>query len=137
MPAAPPVSLDGIDSRISYLEPLVESQQQAVGQLRGVTVEQEKKINIQDDYVSKVGRPRCPATWTWAITTSPVLNQKPLRDDGQAANKKYVDDSRDDTPPPSMLMQTKAPTEKYDGEFTFVTEATDRQAPARASHLHE
>ena len=33
------VSLDGIDSRISS-EPLVESQQQAVGQLRGVTVEQ-------------------------------------------------------------------------------------------------
>ena len=31
--------LDGIDSRISTW-PLVESQQQAVGQLRGVTVEQ-------------------------------------------------------------------------------------------------
>ena len=44
IPAAPPVSLDGIDSRISYLEPLVESQQQAVGRLNKVTVDQQKRI---------------------------------------------------------------------------------------------
>ena len=54
VPASPPVSLDGINTRVSYLEPLVESQQEAVGQLRRVTVDQQKNIEgIQDDYVSK------------------------------------------------------------------------------------
>ena len=74
-----PVSLDGIDSRISYLEPLVESQQQAVGQLRGVTVEQEKKINAR---VEQVGRPdvRRPGLGDNYITHL----KKPLYD-GQAA----------------------------------------------------
>ena len=63
IPAAPPVSLDGIDSRISYLEPLVESQQQAVGRLNKVTVDQQKRIeNLEESGGSGGGGtdPRLP-----------------------------------------------------------------------------
>ena len=61
VPAAPPVSLDGIDSRISYLEPLVESQQQAVGRLNKVTVDQQKRIESLEDSGGSGGTdPRLP-----------------------------------------------------------------------------
>ena len=45
-------------------------------------------------------------------------------------DKKYVDDLRK-----YVDEKTKAPTEKYDGEFTFVTETPTRKLQPRPSHL--
>ena len=118
VPAAPPVSLDGIDSRISYLEPLVESQQQAVGQLRGVTVEQQKKIEgIQEEVANRLQKSGDKMSGDLDMGDNYITHLKKPLYDGQAANKKYVDDLR-----AYVDEKTKAPTEKYDGEFTFVTE---------------
>ena len=145
VPAAPPVSLDGIDSRVSYLEPLVESQQQAVGQLRGVTVEQQKKLSqLETELDGKldksggkmVGKLICDRigqneegfvikglkvnleegnllqTYHNGGDTPDAVNYFGRMDSpSNIVNKAYVDE------------KTKAPTEMYDGEFTFVAEA--------------
>ena len=127
VPAAPPVSLDGIDSRISYLEPLVEAQQQAVGQLRGVTVEQEKKLSNR---VEKTGD---KMSGDLDMGDNYITHLKKPLYDGQAANKKYVDDLR-----AYVDEKTKAPTEKYDGEFTFLAEApTTKLEPKQVIFTNE
>ena len=143
VPAAPPVSLDGIDSRISYLEPLVESQQQAVGQLRGVTVEQQKKLEGQQAEIdSRVKKAGDTVTGTLKIANaelkvckaddSDLFRVRPdtgyLVYNGIGANNNHlinkgqIDEALGELKD-YVDSKTKAPTEKYDGEFTFVTEA--------------
>ena len=54
IPAAPPVSVEGIEQRVSYLEPLVQGQQQRLGMLSENAVTTEKRLNQLDQAESQL-----------------------------------------------------------------------------------
>ena len=160
VPAAPPVSLDGIDSRVSYLEPLVESQQQAVGQLRGVTVEQQKKLSkLETGLDNKLDKSGGKMTGKLICDRIGQNEEgfviKGLKATLEQGNLLQTYHNGGDTPDavnyygridsPSNIVnkayvdeKTKAPTEKYDGEFTFVAEApTTKLEPGQVIFTNE